>query len=71
MTEPKPEQLTRTLNQLIEEHGVTAVIQELSVHCLKEAQFLKTDGSLELATYWHSLGERLHNVLSQWQNPTN
>ncbi len=66
MTEPKSEKLTRTLNQLIEEYGVRTLLEGLADHCLKEAKFLETDRSIDLAQNWQKLGEGLQNVVDNW-----
>lgn len=66
MTEPKSEKLTRTLNQLIEEYGIRTLLESLADHCVKEAKFLETDRSTDLARNWRNLGENLQNVVDDW-----
>ncbi|MGB3404041.1 MAG: hypothetical protein WBA77_15260 [Microcoleaceae cyanobacterium] len=66
MTEPKSEKLTRTLNQLIEEYGIRTLLESLSDHCVKEAKFLETDRSTDLAQNWRKMGEGLQNVVDDW-----
>ncbi|MEL7035175.1 MAG: hypothetical protein AAFO04_06090 [Cyanobacteria bacterium J06592_8] len=66
MVEPKDEKLTRSLNQLIEEHGIKSVLQGLASHCQKEAEFLKKDRSTDLAENWQKAGESLQSVVDSW-----
>lgn len=66
MVEPKDEKLIRSLNQLIEEHGIKTVIQGLASHCQKEANFLKKDRSTDLANNWQKAGESLQAIIDSW-----
>ncbi len=66
MTEPPNEKLTRSLNQLIEEHGVKNVLKGLASHCKKESDFLRRDRSTDLANNWQKLGEKLQDVVEFW-----
>ncbi len=66
MTEPPNEKITRSLNQLIEEHGIKNVLQGLASHCQKEADFLRRDRSTELANNWQNLGDKLQDVVDFW-----
>ena len=63
MVEPKDEKLTRSLNQLIEEHGIKAVVQGLAHHCQKEAEFLQRDRSTDLANNWQKMGDSLQEIV--------
>lgn len=67
MTEPKNQQLTHTLNQLIGDYGIKTVLDSLADRCLKEAVFLRSDRSTDLAENWEEIGKGLYNVLDRWK----
>ena len=65
MTEPKSEKLTRALNQLIEEHGIRTLVKSLADHCFKEAEFLRSDRSTDLAQNWQDIAEGLQLIIEK------
>lgn len=67
MTEPKNQQLTHALNQLIGDYGIQTVWDSLADRCLKEADFLRSDRSTDLAENWEEIGKGLKRILSRWQ----
>lgn len=65
MTEPKEQQLTHALNQLIGEYGIKMVLQSLADRCLKEAEFLRNDRSTDLAQNWEEISRGLQDILNR------